>query len=164
MRMSRRWVIGGVAALVVVGGFAYSKSGLSYWTRLEREAASLSTPPGMTRILEAREGTTFCFISCNGPRIYVILRTRADPDTGCRTLRQEIEKSIAMTRRARSVDGGCPYEADLEAVGRNAQVNVIYWTFRTFSAEPFPPDWFADVEPPKRGEALFAVILWSGLA
>jgi hypothetical protein len=115
----------------------------------------------MTVIESVREGTAFCPISCNEPRITIVYRTSLSPEEACVQLRETIDHAVGRTTN-REYLAWCGYEAAVSSVGERATVRA--------GAEPardlvggIGPSWKTKIAVSKTDESVAWVELSSGL-
>lgn len=160
--MSRRWLVPiGITLAIAIVPVAYAMPFLRIWPRLERAADRFPTPPAMTVVDSVREGTAFCPISCDEPRITIVYRTSLSPDQACAQLRKTIDESVGPTTN-REYLTWCGYEAALPSVADEA--------FALGGAEPagdllagVGPSWKTKITVPKTNETIAWVQFSSGL-
>lgn len=89
-------VVAGVAlwtfvAVVSLGVFVRSHW-FGPWPKLRDHVAAFEVPRGFEQVSTAEAGSEACFISCDEPRISVVLRTSMPPDEACRVLEASVRR------------------------------------------------------------------------
>jgi hypothetical protein len=122
------------------------------WPKLEAAAGRLDNPDGMQRVLQAKQGDVFCFVSCESGEatLFVVYRTSLQPRDACESFEAEIRESVAPTR---ANDTGretwwCRFEAPLPEIHEDAKVMVASVDAKEFRTSSYKPDWFGEVSPP----------------
>lgn len=163
--LRRFWLVGAIvllAGIALVANRAY-RGTVGYWDRLDAAVARVDPPSGMQRILQAREGTTACVISCDEARSILVLKTRLSPSSACRRIRPVIDRELGKTRDYSPQSGICPFFAKVPSVGRDANVRVLTVEREDFSVDYEQRDWFSRVDPPGDGERYVEIVVNSGI-
>lgn len=80
------WV---VALAISVGVFVRSHW-FGPWPRLREAVRTFEVPPGFEKLSTGETGSEACFISCDEPRISVVLKTTLPPAEACRVLEARV--------------------------------------------------------------------------
>jgi hypothetical protein len=80
------WV---VASMISVGVFVRSHW-FGPWPKLRHAVAEFKVPTGFDKVNTAEAGSEACFISCDEPRISVVLKTSLPPTEACKAIERSV--------------------------------------------------------------------------
>ncbi len=117
------WVLTSVIAVV-----AFVRSHwFGPWPKLRKEVAVFNVPSGFEKVATLEAGSEACFISCDEPRISVVLKTDLRPAEACPAIEASVRAAAknvgpASSYIAQPPNASCFYEGGLPRVYSGAQL------------------------------------------